>query len=301
MQLERGDLINNISKKDIEKIIKNADKSKYSHLLICIDNFDYSYFPRFISNDENIYKVINNITCNNNMLSIVEIYNYREDINKQLNEIRAYHIEPTNQQAKKNKTKVEEALEYATVMHRGQYRKNGTEYISHPIKVAEYVSRFKISRNLETLIIAAYLHDTIEDTKATYYDIVNIFGPQVASIVLELTTDEDLKNEIGKTKYLEIKMKNMSSWALVIKLCDRLANVSDLEYADEFFRNKYIKETLEIIDYIVNHRNLSKTHITIIRKILQHLIILNQLFPKDTVQLKESLSSIENKMKLLMT
>lgn len=301
MQLERGDLMNNISKKDIEKIIKNADKSKYSHLLICIDNFDYSYFPRFISNDENIYKVINNITCNNNMLSIVEIYNYREDINKQLNEIRAYHIEPTNQQAKKNKTKVEEALEYATVMHQGQYRKNGTEYISHPIKVAEYVSRFKISRNLETLIIAACLHDTIEDTKATYYDIVNIFGPQVASIVLELTTDEDLKNEIGKTKYLEIKMKNMSSWALVIKLCDRLANVSDLEYADEFFRNKYIKETLEIIDYIVNHRNLSKTHITIIRKILQHLIILNQLFPKDTVQLKESLSSIENKMKLLMT
>lgn len=299
MQLERGDFMNSISKKDIERIVKSTDKSKYSHVLICVDNFDYSYFPKFISNTEDIYEVINDITCNNSMISIKEIYNYNQGINKQLNELRAYHIEPSNKQSKKNKTKLEEALEYATLMHQGQYRKNGTEYIEHPIKVAEYVSRFKISQNIETLIIAAYLHDTLENTKATYYDIVKKLGPQVASLVLELTTDEDLKNEIGKTRYLEIKMKNMSSWALVIKLCDRLANVSDLDQANEFFRNKYIKETIEILKYVTDNRNLSKTHITIIQHILQQLVFLNQLFPDQQEQLTQSLSSVEIKVKSL--
>ena len=132
-------------------------------------------------------------------------------------------------------------------------------------------AKFKQSKNLENLIISAYLHDTLEDTEATYYDLVEKFGPQVASIVLELTTDIDFKKELGKTKYLEIKMKNMSSWALVIKLCDRLDNVSDLINADETFKDKYIKETLEIISYLVKNRQLSNTQITIIKDILKAL------------------------------
>ena len=171
--------------------------------------------------------------------------------------------------------KINEALEYATKMHQGQYRKDGTDYINHPIRVANYVKKFKQSKNLENLIISAYLHDTLEDTEATYYDLVEKFGPQVASIVLELTTDIDFKKELGKTKYLEIKMKNMSSWALVIKLCDRLDNVSDLINADETFKDKYIKETLEIISYLINNRQLSNTHITIIKDILKELSKLN--------------------------
>lgn len=171
--------------------------------------------------------------------------------------------------------KINEALEYATKMHQGQLRKDGTDYINHPIRVANYVKKFKQSKNLENLIISAYLHDTLEDTEATYYDLVEKFGPQVASIVLELTTDIDFKKELGKTKYLEIKMKNMSSWALVIKLCDRLDNVSDLINADETFKDKYIKETLEIISYLINNRQLSNTHITIIKDILKELSKLN--------------------------
>lgn len=167
--------------------------------------------------------------------------------------------------------KVREALQFAIDMHKGQFRKDGTLYICHPIRVAYYVSNFKESRELEMLMICAYLHDTVEDTAATYYDIVNRFGPQVASIVLELTTDEDLKNEIGKERYLEIKMKNMTSWALVIKLCDRLDNVSDLKNANESFKKKYSKETIEIIHYLINMRKLSSTHISIIQQIINTL------------------------------
>ena len=167
--------------------------------------------------------------------------------------------------------KIEKALEFATQAHKGQLRKGGQPYIVHPIRVAENVKRFKESSDLDMLIAAAYLHDTIEDTNITYYDIVKEFGPGIASIVLELTTDEDMKNELGKKRYLQIKLKNMSSWALVIKLCDRLDNVIDLKNCNTEFRNKYIDETNDILDYLEKNRELSKTHKTIINEIKNEL------------------------------
>lgn len=178
------------------------------------------------------------------------------------------------------------ALQYATEKHKGQFRRDGSEYIIHPTRVANYVAKFKISNHLQTLISSAYLHDTIEDTDTTYYDIINTFGSQIASIVLELTTDEDLKKEIGKARYLSIKMKNMSSWALVIKLCDRLDNVSDLNNAPKEFRERYTKETIEILKYIIDNRKLSLTHINIIKEILHQLNLLNQLSQEQNKNLK---------------
>ena len=173
--------------------------------------------------------------------------------------------------------KVKEALEYATLMHKGQTRHDGSDYIKHPIRVANYVAKFKKSKQLDTLIMCAYLHDTLEETKATYYDLIDKFGIQVASIVLELTTNEDLKNEIGKETYLKYKMKNMSSWALVIKLCDRLDNITDSKNSNKEFRDKYKKETETIINYLLNNRKLSKTHLTIIKEISKELTIINEL------------------------
>ena len=163
--------------------------------------------------------------------------------------------------------KIEKAKEFATKAHKGQYRTGGEEYIVHPIRVAENVKKFKQSSELDMLIAAAYLHDTIEDTNATYYDIVKEFGPGIASIVLELTTDEDMKNELGKKRYLQIKLKNMSSWALVVKLCDRLDNVTDLKKCSKEFIKKYVDETNEIIDYLEKNRELSNTHKNIIKEI----------------------------------
>ncbi|MBQ6816992.1 MAG: hypothetical protein IJO27_01015, partial [Bacilli bacterium] len=100
----------------------------------------------------------------------------------------------------------------------------------------------------------------------------NLFGGQIAGLVLELTSDNDIKEYLGKTKYLEIKMMNMSELALFIKLCDRLDNVSDLTTSDEKFRNKYVKETLEILEFLLSNRKLSETHISVIKNILNNLI-----------------------------
>lgn len=167
--------------------------------------------------------------------------------------------------------KIKKAKEYSTKMHKGQYRNDGEEYIVHPTRVAEYVKKFKESNELDTLIEAAYLHDTIEDTDATYYNIVHEFGPAVASIVLELTTDEDMKKELGKKRYLQIKLKNMSSWALVIKLCDRLDNITDMKNCSQEFIDRYKSETTEIINYLKDNRELSNTHKKIIQEIEKKL------------------------------
>lgn len=176
-----------------------------------------------------------------------------------------------------------QALEFATKKHQGQYRKfNGAPYISHPHQVATYVEQFKTSKHIELLKACAYLHDTVEDTDTTYDELVELFGPQVAGIVLELTTDCDLKAVLGKTAYLQLKMKNMSSWALVIILCDRLDNISDLLNCPPAFRDRYGKETIDIIAFLLENRTLSNTHLVIIRQILENLSLL-EIFSHDTI------------------
>ncbi len=211
-------------------------------------------------------------------------------------------IENSMSEILKGENNLDKALKYATIMHEGQLRYGGVPYINHPKRVAQYVRKYKQSNSIEMLMMCAYLHDTLEDTKATYYDLVNIFGPQVASIVLELTTDEDLKKEIGKERYLEIKMKNMSSWALVIKLCDRLDNISDLENASIQFRQKYTKETLQIIYYLLENRELSYTQLNIIKQIIIILNNLEKYIEEDSksLNLLDSINhlELENKSKI---
>lgn len=265
-----------IEQNELIGMVKYGENKNYSHVIICCDTFSYEYYPHYVKYGEDIHKAISEIESESvNMVRLMEVYNYNLDLDKQLKESRAYHVYPIVT-PKLNKL-VNSALEFAKSAHNGQTRIDGTPYINHPINVAEFVSHFKTSKEMDTLLCSAYLHDTIEDTSVTYYDIFNKFGPSVANIVLELTTDEDMKNELGKTKYLEIKMKNMTSWALVLKLCDRLSNVSDLEKCDESFRNKYIKETVEIIDYLVKNRKLSKTHINIIKAIVDKINTLKNI------------------------
>lgn len=161
----------------------------------------------------------------------------------------------------------EKAKKFAIKKHKNQKRKNGEDYINHPINVAGLVKIYKKSHNLDNLISAAYLHDILEDTNTSYYELVKCFGYNIANLVLELTTNEDMKNDIGKAKYLAYKLKAMTNWALTIKLCDRLHNISDLYKINNNFKNKYINETKYIINYLTNNRNLNNTQKNIIKKI----------------------------------
>jgi len=164
---------------------------------------------------------------------------------------------------------VEDALIFATLKHKGQVRKgDGRPYILHPISVLLRLSESKVSKNIFLLFVACLLHDVVEDCGVSLNEIARRFGHHVAALVEELTTNEEECKQLGKKEYLAKKMLRMSSYALVIKLCDRLDNVSDIKIMSEDSRKKKIEET----NYILNGlggRKLSATHkklINLIRK-----------------------------------
>jgi (p)ppGpp synthase/HD superfamily hydrolase len=170
-----------------------------------------------------------------------------------------------------------DALAFATKAHSGQTRSDNTPYVEHPQRVAKTILDFKKSKNLDQLISAAYLHDTIEDTDTTFEDLKKMFGGLVAEIVMELTSDKEKIKELGKTEYLAQKMTGMSSYSLAIKLADRLDNVSDLKTAKTpEFRERYRKETETILDRIEKSRVLSGTHKKIIGLIRNKLSELDE-------------------------
>lgn len=169
------------------------------------------------------------------------------------------------------------ALAYATKAHSGQTRSDKTPYIAHPVRVAKNIEQFKKSHNIDALISAAYLHDTIEDSDTTFEDLEKMFGGLVASLVQELTSDKEKIEKMGKTEYLIHKMKGMTTWALAIKLADRLDNVSDLKTAkNPAWRQKYKKETEEILNRIEKERLLTGSHKKIIEAIRKKLAELDE-------------------------
>lgn len=166
-----------------------------------------------------------------------------------------------------------QAKEFAEKAHKGQFRKfSNEEYVEHPKRVAEIVKKFKNSHKINDLISAALLHDTVEDTGTTTKDLEKMFGGLVASLVKELTSNkEDMEKVGGKRVYLANKMVNMSSWALVIKLADRLDNVSDLKNTSPEFIKKYKKETIYILNQLEKNRKLTFTQEKIVNEIKDKL------------------------------
>lgn len=164
-------------------------------------------------------------------------------------------------------------LQFATNAHRGQTRSGGEPYIGHPVRVAQTIEKYKKSHNIDALIAAAYLHDTIEDTDTTHEALHDLFGGLVASLVLELTSDLEQIKKLGKKEYLAKKMAHdMSSYALVIKLADRLDNVQDIATAKSpNWRAKYKAETEHIMDYLENNRVLTSTHKKLIELIREKI------------------------------
>jgi len=166
-----------------------------------------------------------------------------------------------------------EVIEYIKEKHNGQYRKFSLcPYYIHPVRVASMVYKYKESHKIDELIIASLCHDLLEDTNVTEQEIELKFGWQVLSLVQELTSDKEESDKIGKANYLANKMINMSSWALDIKLCDRLDNIVDFIYAPDSFIQKYGNETLNILKVLVGLRkDLSPTHIKLINMIKMQL------------------------------
>lgn len=164
---------------------------------------------------------------------------------------------------------LQRAIEFASVAHRGQVRKgDGRPYILHPLSVMARLGSVKKSTNAFLLATAAVLHDTVEDCGVELKEIAEKFGFYVAGLVEELTLDKSKYETIGKTKYLCQEMVKMSSYALCIKLCDRLDNVEDMESMDVEWRKKYAMETNIMMNTILSKRkNVTNTHRVLITQI----------------------------------
>lgn len=156
---------------------------------------------------------------------------------------------------------------FAKQKHQGQLRDGGEPYIIHPIRVARIVRENKKSKNSDVLVASALLHDTLEDTYTSYKELEEHFGEVVASLVMELTTASYMPKLEGKDVYLSHKMENMSSYALFIKLADRLDNLTDLSKASNDKRIRVLNQTKNIIDYLTNHITFTSSQQKLVDKI----------------------------------
>jgi guanosine-3',5'-bis(diphosphate) 3'-pyrophosphohydrolase len=120
------------------------------------------------------------------------------------------------------------AIRFAAEKHKGQKRKDteASPYINHPIQVTEILWSIGGVRDT-TLLLAAILHDTIEDTNATPEEIKVNFGEEVLALVVEVTDDKSLPKEVRKQRQVETA-PHKSQRARLLKIADKISNVQDI-------------------------------------------------------------------------
>jgi len=121
-----------------------------------------------------------------------------------------------------------DAAVFAADRHRDQRRKdaNATPYINHPLTLAHVLMAEGGVHDVKT-IVAAILHDTLEDTKTSAEEIVERFGKSVASVVLEVTDDKTLDKQARKDLQVE-HAPHLSRRAKAVKLADKICNLRDV-------------------------------------------------------------------------
>lgn len=124
--------------------------------------------------------------------------------------------------------KLLQALKFAADQHRDQRRKGAHKppYINHPIEVVEQLVRVGKVSDLNILLAAA-LHDTVEDTDTTPADIEKMFGKKVSEIVAEVTDDKSLPKAERKQKQVE-HAPHLSLEAKQVKLSDKISNIREI-------------------------------------------------------------------------
>lgn len=144
---------------------------------------------------------------------------------------------------------VQKAHDYAKKMHEGQFRSSGEPYYTHPVEVAQILAEMKMD---VTTIVTAILHDTVEDTPATYEDIEKKFGKVVADLVNGVSKLTRIESQTVEGKQAENFRKLLLAMSedirvLLVKLSDRLHNMRTMGgVKSEDKRRRIALETLEI-------------------------------------------------------
>jgi len=182
------------------------------------------------------------------------------------------------------------AFAYASKKHEFAKRKSGLPYIVHPMAVAYIVASHRL--DLES-IVAAFLHDVVEDTDTPLKEIEEEFGKEVAKLVDGLTKVSAIENVSKEEKESANFRKLLVSIAkdprvLIIKLADRLDNMRSLEYMPPHKQQRIAKETLDIYAPLAHAIGMGR-----IKNELEDLCF-KYLWPEDYKQLSEQ---VEEKKK----
>ncbi|HTN84893.1 MAG TPA: HD domain-containing protein, partial [Sorangium sp.] len=142
------------------------------------------------------------------------------------------------------------AYAYSSDAHRGQTRKSGDPYFSHPASVAAIITELKLDT---ASVCAGLLHDVVEDTLATTTDIENSFGQEVAFLVDGVTKLSKINFASKEDRQAENFRKMLVAMArdirvLLVKLCDRLDNMRTLEFMKPDSQDRIARETMEIYE-----------------------------------------------------
>ena len=181
------------------------------------------------------------------MVSVEERYEHLEKT------IRGYNISADFAQIKA-------AYVYAREHHGAQMRRDGTPYITHPLQVAQIVAEMRLDSES---IIAALLHDCIEDTDSTYEDIAKRFGVTVADVVDGVTKLTRVKYSTMEEEQMENLRKMLFAMSrdirvILIKIADRLHNMRTMEYQTPAKQKKKAFETMEIYAPIAHRLGMQK-------------------------------------------
>jgi RelA/SpoT family (p)ppGpp synthetase len=158
--------------------------------------------------------------------------------------------------------RIEEAYQFSDTAHQGQFRKSGHPYISHPIAVAEIVADWQLDAQA---VMAALLHDVMEDTAVSKDQITERFGRPVAELVDGLSKIDRIQFQSQADAEAENFRKMLLAMArdvrvILIKLADRLHNMRTLGAVTAERRRGIARETLEIYAPIANRLGLDSLY-----------------------------------------
>ena len=174
-------------------------------------------------------------------------------------------------------SKLSSAVDFATKYHEGQKRKDGSDYINHPLRVMEFLKNYNLP---EDVLVAGVLHDIIEDTEITSMEISKMFWTRVSFIINALSKNKKPKNYSKLKKEFEEKIKNkkitnlenyknveeyidfrfhlyinrLYMWILAdpailfIKVADQIDNLSDMK---PFSKEKKLRKIKEVEKYFL--------------------------------------------------
>src|SRR5450759_683379 len=154
---------------------------------------------------------------------------------------------------------IRKAYVYCAKVHQGQTRLSGEPYIIHPMEVAGLLADLLLD---VPSIVTGFLHDTIEDTLATYEELVEMFGEEVALLVDGVTKISKIHFKTKEESQAENFRKMLLAMAndirvILVKLADRLHNMRTLEFQPEPKQRSIARETMDIYAPIANRLGIS--------------------------------------------